>query len=129
MTALDAATATGLGGKPRPAEIRVKFRPHTNPARTMPGWVTIELPSGLAINDENLEDRPIWPAMGWDACDAAKMSAQMAPSADNRMTPGDYRRLDALRGGSRGAVVAVFRTVRNKYAALRRSSVGRGVIR
>jgi hypothetical protein len=46
----DAGTAVGFGNRP----IRVRFRPFKNVAGTMLGWLRLELPSGLIVNDAKL---------------------------------------------------------------------------
>jgi hypothetical protein len=54
--ASSAAPAASFGA-PSPQwsrEIKVEFRPWTNPAKTVLGWLRIELPSGLILVDAKL---------------------------------------------------------------------------
>jgi hypothetical protein len=50
----DVGTAAGFGGKPPAREMRVSFRAFENDAKSMPGFLDIELPSGLMIHDAKL---------------------------------------------------------------------------
>jgi DNA-binding cell septation regulator SpoVG len=47
-----AATAAGFGGRPHPRQAKIrKFTAWQNEARTVAGFLSIELPSGLIVND------------------------------------------------------------------------------
>jgi hypothetical protein len=52
-------TAPGFGGKPPPPGIKIlKFRAWSNPAKTVVGFVDIQLPSGIILNGNKLMRGP-----------------------------------------------------------------------
>jgi hypothetical protein len=82
----DIAAAIGFGGKPRAPEIRITCRPFRNPAKTMLAFLTIELPSGLVLNDCKLMNGP--KGRRWIALPAAKqLDPDGKPRIDDRGKP------------------------------------------
>jgi hypothetical protein len=87
MRAPDAATAAAWGDTPpaRQAKIR-KFTPWTNQARTVLGFLSIELPSGMILNDCKVMVGPN--GTRWIALPAVKQTdAQGNPRTDANGRP------------------------------------------
>jgi hypothetical protein len=87
MGVRDAAEAIGFGGNPPPPQPKIrKFTPWTNQARTVLGFLSIELPSGMILNDCKVMVGPN--GTRWIALPAVKQTdAQGNPRTDANGKP------------------------------------------